>query len=105
MKKPKTQIIIVGQTIWPIRWRFVLVRAARTVYHLIWGILGYVALLSLSLRTPYVGPRMRWDIIDALHFLGATPDAQALIPLLVVALFIGRQLWGVVDVLWPWRQQ
>ena len=52
MKKPKTSIIIAGQTIWPIRWRFVLMSASRTVYHLVWGILGYVALLSMALRTP-----------------------------------------------------
>jgi len=99
----KTQIIIAGQRLWPLRWQFVLESAARVIYHLLWFGMGDVALISLMLNSPYVGIRLRWEMIDLLHRLGVTQEGQVVISVLVVAMFMGRQMWGIVDVFWPGR--
>lgn len=104
MKTPRTTLIIAGQTIWPIRWRFVLGGVVRALYRLMWIVLGYTALMALAIRSPYLDNLTRWRLLDILAQLGMTQGARDVLPLVVVAIFCGNQVWGLIDVFWPGRE-
>ena len=88
MKRPRTTIVIAGQTLWPIRWRLVFSIAWIAVYDLGLLYLGLIALLALGAHSPDLSPAERQQIGATLARLRINSYWQATAPILVICGFV-----------------
>jgi hypothetical protein len=105
MTKTKTKIVIAGQTLWPVRWKFVLFVAGKASYHLFVTYLAIIAFALLVPNYPQIGP-VDESLLRTIGLIKrfVSPMLQAYLPLWLVATTIGRHGVAATEAFWQIEQ-